>query len=61
MHLGLIYEAHLQSENKAKVKILAGQLLFRLVGYTNSNYTGNLKDQKLIMEHCFFIYKVILS
>lgn len=31
-----------------------------MVGYTNSNYTGNLKDKKSIIEYYFFLVGVIV-
>lgn len=61
MHLGLIYGAHSQSEDKAKTKTLARQLPFGLVKYVDNNYAGNPEDRKLMMGHCFFINGAIIS
>lgn len=61
MHLGLVYGAHPQSENKAKAKTPAGQLPFGLVGYADSNYAGDPEDRKSVIGHCFFIHGAIVS
>ena len=55
MHIELVYGVHPQSKNKAKTKILAGQLPFGLFRYTDSNYTSDSEDQKLVIEY-FFLY-----
>lgn len=61
MHLELVYGAYSQSMIKPKAKTLLGQLLFRLIEYSDSNYANNSKNQKLIIKHYFFIYKAIIS
>lgn len=53
MYLGLVYKIYLQSKDKVKAKILAGQLLFILVGYANNNYANGSKDKNLVIRHFF--------
>lgn len=56
MYLGIIYDASNSPSHGASNR----QLLYRLVGYAKSNYTGNLKDQKSMMGHCFFINRIVV-
>lgn len=58
MHLGLIYGALFPLEKK---KAPVAPPPFRLVGYVNSNYVGNLEDKKSLIRHCFFIHGAIVS
>lgn len=43
MYIRLVYGAYSQSKNKTKAKILAIQLPFELLEYTDNNYVDDLK------------------
>lgn len=50
MQLGIVYEV---SD--------VNSILYRLIGYANSNYAGDPEDKKSIIGHCFFINGVVIS
>lgn len=60
MYLRLIYSIYPELKNKTKAKCLAGQILFRLVVYADSNYAGDLEYRKLVIRPYFFIHSVIV-
>lgn len=63
LHLELTFGAHPKPEEKEKSKIKkpARQSTLDLIDYTNSNYTGDSDNKKLMIRHSFFIYWAIIS
>ena len=57
MHLGIIYDTN----NSPTHKAINRQPPYALVGYADNNYANDPEDQKLMIEHCFFINKVVVS
>lgn len=57
IHLGIIYSANSSFNHRAS----NCQSSYELISYADSNYTDNPKDQKLMMRHCFFITRVMVS
>lgn len=51
MHLDIIYSV----KNSPSHRASDCHLPYGLVGYVDSNYAGDPKEQKLVMEHYFFI------
>lgn len=59
MLLDLIYKTHLHS--KKETKALDNLPPFGLIRYVDSNYVSDPKNKKLVMDHCFFFYKAVIS
>lgn len=48
-----------------QIELIFGQiptnpLLYSLIGYVDSNFANNFKDQKLIMEYYYFFNRVVI-
>lgn len=59
MYLGLTYRTHPHLEKKTKA--LANLPPFGLIRYVDSNYASDSKNKKLVIDHCFFFYKAVIS
>lgn len=54
IQLGLIYD---KKTNKTSLR---KPLLYSLLDYIDNNIASDLKDQKLVIRHCFFFYIVVI-
>lgn len=59
IHLKFVYKA--QAKNKKETKASIVPSLFKLIGYKDSRYIGDLKSKKLVIRYCYFINRVIVS
>ena len=57
--LGLIYNSYLKDEKKTKAPITS--FLLGLIGYGDSNYTGDFGNKKSVMKYCYFINREVVS
>lgn len=53
MHLGLNYGDILKSDGQTKAPVTSSP--YGLVGYTDSNYAGDLEDRKSVMGYFFYL------
>lgn len=55
MQLGLVYS------KKPNTTLPRDPPPYGLLGYTNSNFAGDLKDWKSVIGYCFFLNRVVIS
>lgn len=48
MHFGIVY------------RVNVNLAIYKLVKYVNSNYKGDCKDRKYVIDYCFFIIRAVV-